>query len=57
MYQESVRAYLRANYPELVTELPEIADGHILAPRKPGLGTALHPDVRKRDGAVVRISR
>jgi L-alanine-DL-glutamate epimerase-like enolase superfamily enzyme len=55
--QESVRAYLRVNYPELVTELPEIENGHILAPRKPGLGTTLLKDVRTRDGAVVRVSR
>src|SRR5689334_4150711 len=57
VYQESVRAYLRVNYPELVTELPTIEAGHILAPTKPGLGTTLLPDVRKREGAVVRVSR
>lgn len=57
VYQESVRAYLRVNYPELVTELPVIEKGHILAPRKPGLGTALLPDVRTREGAVVRVSK
>jgi len=34
-----------------------IEKGHILAPLKPGIGTALLPDVRKRDGAVVRESR
>ena len=57
IYQESVRAYLRVNYPDLVTELPAIENGHILAPTKPGLGTALLPDVRTRHGAVVRESR
>ena len=57
IYQESVRAYLRVNYPELVTELPVIEKGHILAPTKPGIGTSLLPDVRKREGAVVRESR
>jgi L-alanine-DL-glutamate epimerase-like enolase superfamily enzyme len=57
VYQESVRAYLRVNYPELVTQLPKIEAGHILAPTAPGIGTALLPDVRKRDGATVRISR
>jgi L-alanine-DL-glutamate epimerase-like enolase superfamily enzyme len=56
VYQESVRAYLRVNYPELVTELPVIEKGHILAPTKPGLGTALLPDIRKREGVVVRVS-
>lgn len=57
VYQESVRAYLRVNYPELATELPTIEKGHILAPTKPGLGTSLLPDVRKREGAIVRLTR
>jgi L-alanine-DL-glutamate epimerase-like enolase superfamily enzyme len=57
IYQESVRAYLRVNYPELVTDLPTIVNGLILAPVKPGLGTTLLPDVRKREGAKVRESR
>ena len=57
VYQESVRAYLRVNYPELVTELPTVENGHILAPTKPGIGTELLPDVRTREGVVVRTSR
>jgi L-alanine-DL-glutamate epimerase-like enolase superfamily enzyme len=57
VYQESVRAYLRVNYPEMVTELPLIESGHILAPTRPGLGTTLLPDARAREGAVVRVSR
>jgi L-alanine-DL-glutamate epimerase-like enolase superfamily enzyme len=57
VYQESVRAYLRVNYPELVTELPTIEAGHILAPTKPGLGTTLLPDVRTRPGATVVVTR
>ena len=52
-----MRAYLRVNYPELVTELPTIEKGHILAPTKPGIGTTLLPDVRQRAGATVRLSR
>ena len=35
IYQESVRAYMRVNYPDLVTELPVIENGHFLAPTKP----------------------
>jgi galactonate dehydratase len=53
MYQETVRAYLRVNYPELVTEVVTVEDGHILAPTKPGLGTTLLPDVRQREDASV----
>jgi len=57
IYQETVRAYLRVNYPELVTDLPTVENGHILAPAKPGLGTELLPGVRTRPGAVVRESK
>jgi L-alanine-DL-glutamate epimerase-like enolase superfamily enzyme len=57
VYQETVRAYLRVNYPEMVTDLPQIEAGHILAPTRPGLGTALLPDVRTREGVQVRLSR
>ena len=57
VYQETVRAYLRVNYPEIETEVPTIEKGHILAPTKPGLGTALLPDVRTRAGATVRVTR
>jgi len=57
VYQETVRAYLRVNYPDLVTELPVIEDGHILAPTKPGLGTQLLPDLRTRAGATVVETR
>jgi L-alanine-DL-glutamate epimerase-like enolase superfamily enzyme len=56
VYQESVRAYLRVTYPELVTELVRVEDGHILAPTAPGLGTALLPDVRRRPDATVVVS-
>ncbi len=57
VYQESVRAYMRINYPELVTELPTLENGHFHAPTKPGLGTSLLPDVRTREGAIVRVSQ
>jgi galactonate dehydratase len=53
LYQESVRAYLRTFYRDLVTDLPEIVDGHILAPTGPGLGTRLQPDIGSRPGATV----
>jgi galactonate dehydratase len=56
VYQETVRAYLRVNYPDLVTDLPAIESGHILAPTKPGLGTRLLPDLRTRLGVAVQVS-
>jgi L-alanine-DL-glutamate epimerase-like enolase superfamily enzyme len=57
VYQETVRAYLRITYPELVTDGISIENGHILAPTQPGLGTALLPDIRQRPGATVVESR
>jgi L-alanine-DL-glutamate epimerase-like enolase superfamily enzyme len=57
VYQESVRAYLRVNYPELVTTLPIVEAGHLLAPTTPGLGTSLLPDVRSRAGATVVVTK
>ena len=52
-YQETVRAFLRTFYPELVTESVVIQDGHILAPTAPGLGTALLPDLARRPDATL----
>ena len=57
LYQETVRAYLRTFYADLVTDLPEIVDGHILAPTGPGLGTRLQPDVPTRPGVTVVASK
>src|SRR4029079_9528517 len=53
LYQETVRAYLRVNYPELVTEVVTVEAGDILAPTQPGLGTTLLPDVRGREDASI----
>ena len=57
VYQESLRSYLRVTYPELVTELVTVEQGHIFAPTKPGIGTTLLPDVRKRPDVSVMESR
>ena len=57
VYQETVRAYLRVTYPEIVTDGITIENGHILAPTQPGLGTTLLPDIRQRPGATVVESR
>lgn len=53
VYQETVRAYLRVTYPDMVTEGITIEDGHILAPTGPGIGTSLLPDLRTRADATV----
>ena len=57
LIQESVRAYYRTWYRDLVTALPEVADGHITAPAGPGLGMELAPDLTKRFTATVRVSK
>lgn len=57
IFQEVVRASLASWYPEIVDRLPVIRDGIALAPTDPGLGTALLPEVRETEGAVIRESR
>jgi galactonate dehydratase len=54
LVQETVRAFLRTWYPDLVTGLPAVTDGHLATPTAPGLGLHLHegladrPDVGRR---------
>ena len=54
LWLESVRAYYNGLYRDLVTVLPQIVDGHALAPESSGLGTELskflliHPDTEIR---------
>lgn len=45
LLQESVRAFYRTWYRDLVTALPEVRDGMITVPPGPGLGLALNPDL------------
>lgn len=54
IFQEVVRATLATWYRDLVTDLPVIVNGMVQAPVAPGLGTALLPEVRYREDAVVR---
>ncbi len=57
LIQESVRAYYKTWYRDLVTALPEIRDGFITVPVGPGLGMELAPDLAERFTATVRTSR
>jgi galactonate dehydratase len=45
LVQESVRAFYRGWYRDLVTALPTIKNGMITVPPGPGLGMELHPDL------------
>lgn len=57
IYQETVRAYLRTWYQELVPEAVTVEDGHILPPQGAGIGTALLPEVTARKDAAVQMTR
>jgi galactonate dehydratase len=56
LVQESVRAFYSGWYRELVTRVPQPAQGMLLAPPGPGLGCELLPDVMKRKDLTVRVS-
>src|SRR5271166_1679399 len=57
LIQESVRAYYKTWYRDLVTALPAVRDGFITVPEGPGLGMELAPDITKRFTATVRVSK
>lgn len=48
LVQEVVRSYLSGWYKDVVTEPLQLEDGHISVPPRPGLGTALRPELLER---------
>lgn len=56
LVQESVRAFYRTWYRDLVTALPEVKSGMITVPPGPGLGMDLHPDLDRAFTTYRRIS-
>jgi L-alanine-DL-glutamate epimerase-like enolase superfamily enzyme len=56
LIQESVRAFYRTWYGDIVTRLPPIEAGTITVPPGPGLGMELHPDLDRRFTVSRRIS-
>ena len=56
LVQESVRAFLRTWYGDLVTALPPVRAGRITVPEGPGLGLDLHPDLERRRTVTRRRS-
>ena len=56
LIQESVRAFYRTWYPEVVTAVPEVSGGMITVPPGSGLGLELHPDLDKRFTVTRRVS-
>ncbi len=56
LVQESVRAFYRTWYRDLVTALPEVKGGMITVPPGPGLGMDLHPDLDRAFTTSRKIS-
>ncbi|MDP1731427.1 MAG: mandelate racemase/muconate lactonizing enzyme family protein [Devosia sp.] len=56
LVQESVRAFYRTWYGDLVTALPKVENGTITVPPGPGLGMALHPDLDTRFSVTRKVS-
>lgn len=56
LVQESVRAYYRSWYRDLVTQVPEVDQGYITVPPGPGLGLCLHPELDDRFATHRRVS-
>ncbi|MFM9106637.1 MAG: mandelate racemase/muconate lactonizing enzyme family protein [Chloroflexota bacterium] len=56
LIQETVRAFHSGWYTELVTALPDIADGSIAPPPGPGLGLSLKEELWTRPDATVRTA-
>jgi L-alanine-DL-glutamate epimerase-like enolase superfamily enzyme len=54
LIQESVRAFYRGWYNELVTVVPRIENGYVYPMQGPGLGVELQPAVFKRTDLTVR---
>ncbi|WP_306120283.1 MULTISPECIES: mandelate racemase/muconate lactonizing enzyme family protein [unclassified Roseitalea] len=57
LVQESVRAFYRTWYRDLVTALPEVKDGMITVPPGPGLGMALSPELDRQFSATRRVTQ
>jgi L-alanine-DL-glutamate epimerase-like enolase superfamily enzyme len=57
LVQESVRAYYRTWYRDIVTAVPDVTDGTITVPPGPGLGLDLMPDFDQRFTVTTRISK
>jgi galactonate dehydratase len=57
LIQESVRAFYKGWYAEIVTCLPEVKNGQISVSRSPGLGMELIPDLDRAFTTARRVSQ
>jgi L-alanine-DL-glutamate epimerase-like enolase superfamily enzyme len=56
LVQESVRAFYKGWYPQVMTAVPKVKDGFVTVPDGPGLGCELAPDIEKRFNVSRRVS-
>lgn len=56
LFMESVRAFTRGFYRDIMVDLPNIEDGYVLPGSQPGLGAELRPELLNREDVVVRRS-
>ena len=56
LIQESVRAYYKTWYRDVVTDVPPVRNGMITVPAGPGLGLELHPEIGKRYKLTRRLT-
>lgn len=56
LIQESVRAFYRGYYHDLITDQPRIESGYAYPPEKPGIGAQLRPEIFDRPDTTVRTS-
>ena len=57
LFQESVRAFYRTWYRDLVTDLPRMNNGMVTVPPGPGHGMALHPDLERAFTVRRRVTK
>jgi galactonate dehydratase len=56
LIQESVRAFYKTWYRDVVTEVPPVKNGMITVPAGPGLGLDLHPDIDRKFTVTRRLT-
>ncbi len=56
LVQESVRAFYKGWFPQVVTSTPKVQDGFVTVPEGAGLGCELRPDIDNRFSVTRRIS-
>jgi galactonate dehydratase len=56
LVQESVRAFYRGWYPDVISGVPEVKNGFVTVSKTPGLGCELLPDIDKRFTVSRRVS-